>query len=118
MTLQHARLFGGEAKRRALLIKHIDPREERVVQMNLGIMPRHQWRDIALNRLQSVIRIGVGQIEEDGGDLPQTAAGTFKRGDRIVEARRRGIVRNGRDLRSVLREGIGKGRRVMLRHDR
>ncbi len=117
MAFQDAALFGVEAKRIALLIDGIDAREERIVQMDLGVMPGEERRDLALDRLDRVIRMRMREIEEDGRDTAERAPRTLQRGDRIFEIGRRGIFRDGRNLGPMFGEGRRKRRTIMIGRD-
>ena len=112
MTLQRAQLLYVEAQRLALAPKRIDPREQRIVEMNFGLMRGKERRDIAFNRLDVFVRIGAGEIEKDARDAAEKLPGALQRDDRILERRRRRIIRDGGDLgfmrRERLREGGGK----------
>ncbi len=71
MTIERALLFGIEMQRLALAPKRIDPREQRIVQMNFGIMRRKQRSDIALDRFDRFAGVGTRKIEENAGNAAE-----------------------------------------------
>ncbi len=114
VALQHALLFGIEAERVDAAHQRIDAAEQRRVGVDLVPMPRHLRRHLALDLEQRVVGMGAGQEMEDVADARQRPPGELQRRDRIVEARRRRIGRNGRDLGLVVGERAGIGRPEML----
>ena len=67
-------------------------------------MARENRRDFALDRLQLVIGVGAGQIEENARHPVEAAAAALQRLDRVGESRRLGIGGDGVDLRARLGE--------------
>jgi hypothetical protein len=61
---------------------------------------RELGRDLALNCLQLVIRVGAGQVEKNTRNFVEAAAATLQRLDRIGEGRRRRVGDDRVDLRA------------------
>ena len=80
-------------------------------------MARENRRDVALDRLQFVVGVGAGEIEEDARHLVERAPAALERLDRVGEGRRLGIGGDGVDLRARLRERRVEGRAEMARLD-
>src|SRR5258708_34072567 len=77
-------------------------------------MPGHLRRNRALELEQRVVGMSAGKEMERVADALEGPAGELQRRDRIVEARRRGISGNGRDLGLVVGERAGIGLPEML----
>ena len=78
--------------------ERVDALEQSLVQIGLAAVAREDGRDLALDRLQLVIRVGAGQVEENARHFVQAAAAALERLDRIGESRRRRIGGDGVDL--------------------
>ena len=75
-------------------------------------------RDIAFDRLDVFVRIGAGEIEKDARDAAEKLPGALQRDDRILERRRRRIIRDGGDLGFMRRERLREGGGKIIRLDR
>ncbi|MND92015.1 hypothetical protein D3C80_841580 [compost metagenome] len=98
MALQYPLLFERQAKLHPLFPQRIDTGEKRCIGADLRIMPGHFWRDLALKRLDRLVRMRTGLTPEEGGDAGKLVTGDFKRHDGIFEARRFRIVGNRVDF--------------------
>ena len=78
-------------------------------------MTRENRRDFPLDRLQLIIGVGAGQIEENARHFVQAAPAPLERLDRIGESRRRRIGGDRVDLRARLGERRIKRRPEMAR---
>ncbi len=103
-ALEKACLLGIEAETLAALVEIGDALEKLAIEEDRALMGGELRRDIALDRLQGLARIGAGEIEEDIGDLVQEIAALFEREERIGECRLCGLAGDGAHLSLVLPE--------------
>ena len=90
--LEETPLLGREAQRIGRLVERLDPRKKlRVGQDGHAMLAQH-GRDLALDFLPLVIRVGGGKIEENRADFLKAAAGSFQRLDGVREAWRLGVA--------------------------
>src|SRR5205807_4616139 len=75
-------------------------------------------RDLALEGKERLVGVGAGERMEGRRHAGEAAAAALERRDRVLEARRRLIGRDGRDLAAMLGERRPEGRGEMLRLDR
>ena len=76
-----------------------------------------QRRHLALDRLDDVVGMRAGEVEEDGREAAQAPAAQLQGGDRVVEARRRRIGRDRLDLAAMFGQRAVESRPEMLRRD-
>ena len=76
-----------------------------------------QRRHLALDRLDDVVGMRAGEVEEDGREAAQAPAAQLQGGDRVVEARRRRIGRDRLDLAAMFGQRAVESRPEMLRGD-
>jgi hypothetical protein len=114
VALEHARLLGIEAERRPTLPQRCDAREELLVEIDLVGVAGKQRRHIALDRLDLLIGIRAGKVEEDGAGPVEVEAAPLQRRNRVVEARRLGIARDRVDLGPLLGHADVERRPEML----
>ena len=74
IALEHPGLLGVEAERVALRLQGVDPVIKRPVEKDVVAMPGEPRRDLALDRLDFVVAVGRGEIEEDGRHSVERAA--------------------------------------------
>ncbi len=98
VALEHAGLLEIKAERFPLRPQGVDPIIERPVEVNVVAMPRQQRRHLALDRLDRIVAVGRGEIEEDRRHPIERAPAAFQGLDGVGEARRVGIGRDGRDV--------------------
>ena len=115
IAIEHTRLFGRKAEILLLGVDRVDTLEQSLVQIGLAAMTRENGRDLALDRLQLVIRVSASQIEENARHFVEAAAAALQRVNRIGEGRRFGIGGDGFDLRARLGERRVEGRRKLAR---
>ena len=94
IALQHPRLLGVEAEQFALRLQGGGPVGERLVEKNVVAMPRQSRRDLALDRLDLVVRVRRGEIEKDGRHIAQAPAAALQRLDGVLERRRLRVRRD------------------------
>ena len=85
VAVEHAELLGVEPERRAPLPERLDPAEERLVEGDLVAVARQCRGDVALDRLERVIGIGAGQVEEHRHHLIEAKPALLERRDRVGE---------------------------------
>jgi hypothetical protein len=78
------------------------------------VLRKHR-RDLALDRLQLIVRVRAGEVEEHIGDAPQRCAAQFERVDGVRESRCFRALRDSGDFVSMLGQGRVKGRPKVLR---
>ena len=104
IAIEHARLLGRQPEFVLVRLERVDALEQSLVQIGLAAVAREEGRDLALNRLQLVIRVGAGQVEENARHFVQAAAAALQGLNRIGEGRRLGIGGDPVDLRARLFE--------------
>jgi hypothetical protein len=118
VALQNAHGFDIEAELFAFLPQCVDAAEECRIGADLRIMTRHLGRDLALQRLDHLVRMGTRLAPEESGDARKFIAGDFQRDDGVGEGGILRIVGDGLDLRLMTRQCRVEGRREILVHDR
>ena len=88
IAVEHLALLVVEAERVARLPERIDAREQRCVEIDRIAVAGEQRRDLALHRLQRLVGVGRGEMEEDRGHPVEAEAARLQRDDRIGESRR------------------------------
>ncbi len=111
---EHPVLLRGEPKGLAAGHERVDPGEERGVHQGLGGVRREPRGDRALKRLDRVVRMGGGEVEEHRRDPVERLLGEFHRLDRVGEGRRGGVGGDGVDIGAGLGEGAVEGRGEVL----
>ena len=114
---ERARLLGREPERRLVRLQGVDPTEQRVVEISVARVAREDRGDGALDRLELVVRLGAGEIEEHLGDPVERPPAPLHGLDRVGEGRRRGIGGDGVDLGPRLLQRRLEGRLEMPRRD-
>ena len=117
VAVEDARLLGVEAELVAPVEQRRDAPEQRLVHEDRAAMARQARRDLALDRLQRVVGVAAGEVEEHRRDPAKLAAAALHRLDGVGEARRRGIAGDRLDLADVRVERPIEGRAEMLRRD-
>jgi len=102
MQLQHAGLLVGEIEPVAAAIKIIHPGKQLAVEHDGALVGGKLGRNLALDRLQILVGVGAGQVEEHGAHPVQGPAAALQGGDGVGEAGARRLAHNARDLRLVL----------------
>ncbi len=114
---KRARLLGREPERRLVRVQGVDPPEQRVVQIGVARVAREDRGDGALDRLEFVVRLGAGEIEEQLGDPVERPPAPLHGLDRVGEGRGRGIGGDGVDLGPRFLQGRLEGRLEAARRD-
>ena len=98
IALEHARLLGAELELVTLAPECVDAREQRVVEADLVPVRGELGRDLALDREQGVVAVRARERVKQRRDAGERPAAALQRRDRVVEARRLRIGRDGLDL--------------------
>jgi len=117
VAVEHLPLLGVLAERVALLPERIDAGKQRCVEVDLVAVAGEQRRDLALHRLQRLIGVGRGEMEEDGGHAVKAEAACLQRHDRVGEARCLLCAGDGSDRLPLCRHSCIEGREEVLRRD-
>src|SRR5580700_4180290 len=92
----------------------VDASKQSLIQHHVGDFPREPRLDFELDRLDLVAGGDADEMKECTLHAIERAAGALEREDRIVEARRRRIGFDGRDLRPPLRDAGAESGAEML----
>src|SRR5579871_4016141 len=98
VAVENPLLFGREAERSLARFQSVDAAKEGVVEIGLAPMAGERRRDLALDRLEFVVGLRAGQVEEDARDPVEIASAALERLDRVREGRRCAAPRDGVDL--------------------
>src|SRR5580700_11247179 len=93
----------------------VDSSKQSLIQHHVGDFPREPRLDFKLDRLDLVAGGDADQMKECALDAIEGAASAFECEDRIVEARRRWIGFDSRDLRPPLRDASVESGAEMLK---
>ena len=117
IALDDALLLGIKPERVGLPHQRVDAAEQRRIGVDLVPVAGDLRRHFALDFEQSVVGMRAGQQMKRIADALQRPAAQFQRRDRIVEARRCGVGRDGGDLGLVLGQRARIGLPEMLGRD-
>ena len=100
-ALEKPQGFRRQPELAAAAMQPVDAVEEPRMQPDRAVVRGEARHHLALDGLQRRRRLGLGEVEEDPLDAHEVAAAPVERGDRVLEGRRLGEVRDRVDLRPV-----------------
>ena len=114
IALKHPQAFVVEFQGRGLALKRVDALEEPGVEIDVVPVLRENRRYVAFDFLDRVIGVRRGKIVEHGFDLAEQPSAVFQCQNRVLESRRRGVLRDRCNLRCMLRQRAVVGGTEML----
>src|SRR5690606_1303520 len=104
-----------EAERIASGMEPIDAREELRVQQDRVLVRGELRRELGLDRLTALVRVGGSEREEGRRGALEQLSGSLERDDGVLEGRRLGILRDRLDLLEMLgHAALERGREVLV----
>jgi hypothetical protein len=116
IAIEHARLLGREVDVVASPVERVDPPKQRLVHEDRVPVLGENRRELALDRLEGIVGVRTGEIEEDAADALQPPSAALQGRERVVERRLAGISGDALDLAPLLvQRGFESGAKVLGR---